>query len=282
MQRHKKLVCYFSMAYFFSWIVFVPLALNNQGVIFLFPQDEAHARTLDLWHAAGGIGPYVSALITLAYFNGKEGLRIYFNSYSLKKLTLSGWLLSFSPLILFAVAMLVGRLVNHEWFSLPGFFRNNDLLDSSNFLLWFLPLVTYGFGEEGGWRGYALPQLQSKYSAMRATILLTMGWLGWHIPTFFYRYHLQGSMLVGFILGLFAGAICMTFLYNFTKGSLLAVSLWHFTFNLVSMIGTEVIVAATMSTVIMILAAFIMIKFGMKDLSPFPKEIAGYPRLEQL
>ncbi len=282
MQLHKKLVFYFTMAYFFSWIVFVPLALNNHGFIFLFPQDAAHARTLDLWHAAGGVGPYISAVITLAYFSGKKGLKHYFNSYSLKKLTPTGWLLSFSPLILFSVAFLVGRFVNHEWLSLPRFFISNDLLDSLNFLVWFLPLLTYGFGEEGGWRGYALPQLQSKYSAIRATIFLTIGWLGWHIPTFFYRYHLSGPMLVGFILGLFAGAICMTFLYNFTKGSLLAVSIWHFAFNFVSMIGTEAIVVATMSSIIMILAAFIMIKFGMKNLSPFPKAIAGFPGLDRV
>jgi membrane protease YdiL (CAAX protease family) len=264
------------MAYFFSWLVFVPLALNNHGVIFLFPQDAAHARTLDLWHAAGGMGPYISALITLSYFDGKNGIRKFFNSYTLKKLTITGWLLSFSPLILFAIALLAGKIINHEWLSIPGFFINNDLLDTSNFGMWFLPLLTYGFGEEGGWRGYALPQLQSKYSAMRATIFLTIGWLGWHIPTFFYRYHLSAPMLVGFTLGLFAGAICMTFLYNYTMGSLLAVSCWHFTFNLVSMIGTEPLVAATMSTVIMMLAVFIVIKYRMNNLSPTSKTVAGF------
>lgn len=276
MQPDKKLVLYFSMAYFFSWIVFVPLALNNYGFIFLFPQDFAHARTLDVWHAAGGIGPYISALITISYFNGKKGLKDFFNGYSFKKLTNTGWLLSFSPLILFAVALLAGRLAKHEWLSLHFFFMNNDLLETSNFLMWFLPLLTYGFGEEGGWRGYALPQLQLKNSAMRATIILTIGWLGWHIPTFFYRYHLSVPMLTGFILGLFAGAICMTFLYNYTKGSLLAVSCWHFTFNFVSMIGTEPVVAGTMSTVIMMAALFIVIRYRMKNLAPFPKKSINF------
>ena len=259
------------MAYFFSWIVFVPLALNKHGFIFLFPHDAEHARTIDFWHAFGGLGPVISAIITLLYFNGRNGLKIFLKEYSVKKITAVGWMFALSPFLLFAFAMIIARFANGEWLSLPGFFRENDLLNTSNFLMWFFPLLTYGFGEEGGWRGFALPQLQTKYSALLSTSILTVFWLGWHIPTFFYRYQLSAGMLVGFILGLFAGAIWMTFLFNYTSGSLLAVSLWHFTFNLVSMIGNETVVAATMSTVIMLVALFIILKYRMKDLSPFPK-----------
>jgi membrane protease YdiL (CAAX protease family) len=194
-------------------------------------------------------------------------------------LTVKGWLLSFSPLFIFLIGIIAGRFINGQWLSIAGFYQNNDLLNMTNFGMWFFPLLTYGFGEEAGWRGYALPQLQSKHSAMMATIILTMFWLGWHIPTFFYRYQLSGGMLVGFISGLFAGAICLTFLFNYTRGSLLAVSCWHFTFNFVSMIGTEQVVAATMSTIIMLLAVFIVIKYRMKDLSPFPKTAIEFGHL---
>lgn len=271
MNLTKNLVVYFSLAYFFSWIIFVLLALNKQGFIFLFPVDAAHARTQDMWHAFGGLGPAISAILTILFFNGKTGLKKFFKEYSLKKLTASGWALALSPILLFCFALFIARFINGEWISLPVFFTTNDLLNTPNFLMWFFPLLTYGFGEEAGWRGFALPQLQTKYSAMLSTGILTLLWLGWHIPTFFYRYQLSGGMLLGFILGLFAGAIWLTFLFNYTKGSLLAVSLWHFTFNFVSMIGTEAVVAATMSTVIMIAAVFIVIKYKTTNLSPFRK-----------
>jgi membrane protease YdiL (CAAX protease family) len=271
MQLHKKLIVYFAMAYFFSWVVFVPLALNKHGLIFLFPDDGEHARIQDVWHAAGGFGPFLSAIITILIFNRRNGLIKFFKQYSLNKLTLTGWLLAFSPIFMFCFALLIAKFSSGEWLSLQGFFEKNKLLNTGNFMMWFFPLLTYGFGEEGGWRGYALPQLQSKYSALIATSILTFFWLGWHIPTFFYRYHLSAGMLIGFILGLFAGAIWMTFLFNYTQGSLLAVSLWHFTFNFVSMIGTEAIVAATMSTIIIVVAIFVVVKYGMKNLSPFPK-----------
>lgn len=267
---NKKLAVYFVMAYLFSWIVFVPLALNANGVIFLFPDDAEHARQMDLWHAFGGFGPLLSALITLWIF-GRRDIEKFYKSYSLSRINSSGWAMAFSPILLFCVAILVNKFVDGDWINPVQFFRKNDLLDPANFAMWFFPLVTYGFGEEGGWRGFALPELQSKYSALTATVILTLFWLGWHLPSFFYRYNLSGTMLTGFILGLFAGAVLLTFLFNYTRGSLLAVSVWHFTFNLVSMIGTELVVSATMSTLIMIVAFYLIIKYGKKDLSPYPK-----------
>ena len=276
MQIEKRLLVFFALAYLFSWIVFVPLALNNQGFIFLFSQDAAHARTLDVWHALGGFGPFISAVLTLLFFYEKDGFKRFLDSYALNKLTFAGWLLAFSPVLLLGIGMLVSKIVNGEWLSITGFLRNNELLHFSNFTMWFFPLLTFGFGEEGGWRGYALPRLQSKYKALNATLILTLFWFGWHIPSFFYRYQLSGGMLLGFILGLFAGSILLTFIFNYTKGSLLAVSLWHFTFNLVSMIGNEAVLAATMSTIIMIVAVFLTIKYGTRDLSPVQRtSIAG-------
>jgi hypothetical protein len=59
-------------------------------------------------------------------------------------------------------------------------------------------------------------------------------WAGWHLPAFFYlpNYRAMGVAVVpGFALGVVAGAILLTWLYNSTGGSLLAVILWHGVFN---------------------------------------------------
>ncbi len=37
-------------------------------------------------------------------------------------------------------------------------------------------IICYGFGEEIGWRGYALPRLQTDRTATRATLYLALGW----------------------------------------------------------------------------------------------------------
>jgi uncharacterized protein len=39
-----------------------------------------------------------------------------------------------------------------------------------------------GLAEEGGWRGFAAPLLQSKYRPLKAAIILGILWGAWHIP----------------------------------------------------------------------------------------------------
>jgi uncharacterized protein len=63
-----------------------------------------------------------------------------------------------------------------EW-NMPGF--------GSAF--WMTLLATMfldggGLAEEGGWRGFAAPLLQSKYSPLKAAIILGALWGAWHIP----------------------------------------------------------------------------------------------------
>lgn len=89
-----------------------------------------------------------------------------------------------------------------------------------------LSSVAYGFGEETGWRGFALPGLQRDRSALSATLILTAFWALWHAPFFFYRYEFGLGQIVGFFLGLLAGAIWLTCLYNATGGSVLMVAIW--------------------------------------------------------
>ena len=272
MKRRKPLPVFVILAYCISWVTFVLLALNHHQLIFLFRDDVAHARVQDVWHSFGALGPILAALITLRLFHNKETRRQFQGGYSVKKLSGKAWLLSFSPLLIFIVSLLVSGVVRHQWFDIPGFFQSNDLLHPATMLAWAMPLVFYGFGEEGGWRGYLLPALQARYSAFKSTVILSVIWICWHVPSFFYRYDLKGIAFIGFVLGIFAGAIWLTFLFNYTRGSILAVSLWHLTFNTVSMMAKdEVFLSAVTSSVVMLLAAFVLLKYARTNLSPYEK-----------
>lgn len=272
MNWSKPLQVFVILAYCISWVTFVLLALNHHQLIFLFRDDVTHARVQDFWHSFGALGPILAAIITLRLFYSKETRRQFQSGYSVKKLSGKAWLLSFSPLIIFVISLLLRLVVQHQWFDFIGFFQSNDLLHPANLLAWAMPILFYGFGEEGGWRGYVLPALQARYSALKSTVILSVIWIIWHIPSFFYRYDLKGTAYLGFILGIFAGAICLTFLFNYTRGSILAVSLWHLTFNTVSMMAKdEVFLSALMSTMVMFLAASVLLKYKAANLSPLEK-----------
>ena len=95
-------------------------------------------------------------------------------------------------------------------------------------------LAVTGFGEETGWRGYALVRLQRRHGAIRASLMVTAGWAIWHIPLFFVLASYAGFgplMAVGWLIGLAAGGLVLTAIFNASGGSVLAIAIWHATYD---------------------------------------------------
>ena len=76
-----------------------------------------------------------------------------------------------------------------------------------------------------GWRGYVLPRLQAKHSALVSSLILGMIWALWHLPR--YMATENTSLFVLGTLKILAEAILYTWLYNNTKGSLLLTTIMH-------------------------------------------------------
>jgi membrane protease YdiL (CAAX protease family) len=88
-------------------------------------------------------------------------------------------------------------------------------------------------GEELGWRGYALPLLLDKRSAVMASLILGVLWGLWHLPTFLVPGTPQyGLPLSAFVLLTVEYSILMTWVYLHTKGSVLIATLFHGAINL--------------------------------------------------
>ncbi len=93
------------------------------------------------------------------------------------------------------------------------------------FILPFFLVDLISNGEEIGWRGYVLPRLQAKYSALTSTLILGVIWGFWHLPKFLS--HWNTVTFAWFMVHTISVAVLYTWLYNGTKGSLLLVSLFH-------------------------------------------------------
>src|SRR5215203_2597322 len=75
-------------------------------------------------------------------------------------------------------------------------------------------------GEEPGWRGFALPGLQSTLSPLVSTLILGVLVTGWHVPLLFMEEGLlRPSIIAGFLLGTLAVTFFYTWLFNHTGGS---------------------------------------------------------------
>ncbi len=87
-------------------------------------------------------------------------------------------------------------------------------------------------GEEIGWRGYVLPRLTRRFGLARASILLGVIWVGWHLPQFFIPdSDTYGQSFFVFVLQVTALSVAMAWLYAHTNGSLLLVMLMHAAVN---------------------------------------------------
>jgi membrane protease YdiL (CAAX protease family) len=217
-------------------------------------------------------GPLLAAVIITCVMSGQEGLKELLERVFRWRVGPIWWIISLSPLALFAITLLVLRFIDGEWFDL-NLLGQIEFMPDLGFGAFFLWLFTYGIGEETGWRGFALPRLQKNHSALRATLILWIFIAIWHAPAFFLVY--DPKILPGFLPGLLAGAIVFTWLYNSTNGSILMVTIFHGAFNFVaaSKASKAGILAAIISTVVIVWAVLVVILFKPANLSKSTKHM---------
>ena len=110
----------------------------------------------------------------------------------------------------------------------------------------FLPSVIMGLiipsiGEEPGWRGFALPRLQTQFGPVLGTLILGVLWAGWHLPGYLGGW-MQAQPLA-LLVSSVAFSIVMTWVYNNTRGSLLLMIVLHASSNAALSVGTRVLPA---------------------------------------
>jgi len=178
-----------------------------------------------------------------------------------------------SPLALFLVALSIDSLISSTQFSFNLFGRLQEIPGIMGVVGWIIMILTFGLGEETGWRGFALPRLQNTRSASKATLMLIAIWLGWHLPVFFYKesfIEMGAFGAIGWAVSLAFGAVVLTWLYNSAKGSILMVAIWHGTFN-AAVAATGGNIGMITSIMVIIWAIIVAKRYGPSDLSPVPK-----------
>lgn len=207
----------------------------------------------------------LSALIVTCAFQGRGGLRELIERTIKWQVPPIWWGLALSPVIIGIVVSLILNLVTDNKITLTALGEVNFLpqLGIGALFLW---IFTFGIGEEMGWRGYALPCLQKDRSALKATIILTVIWALWHLPQFFYLF--DPAIAIGWAIGLFAGAIVFTWLFNSTGGSIFVVAIFHGCFNYMTATNAgDGILAAVVSAIVMVWAVVVIVIYKPQNLS---------------
>lgn len=111
-----------------------------------------------------------------------------------------------------------------------GVFRlariNTDMLRATLPAAWIVFL--FAAGEELGWRGYALPRLLSRYSAVAATMILGGAHALWHWPLILLPHQwLSDIPILPWTTSVIAEAFVFTWIVRGTGGSVMLAALFH-------------------------------------------------------
>jgi uncharacterized protein len=166
------------------------------------------------------------AFIISSIASGKQGTSDWLSSLRKWRVGAGPYLLAF---LLWPALIVVGNALA----SLSGLRVPDAPYSFSWRLIWMFPLnlsciLFYGGGnEEPGWRGFAQPMLQKKYSPLIAGLILGVVWSIWHIPLNLNGYYSSG--VGGLLTRLFTipYGVFFAWMLNRSRGSLVPVWLLH-------------------------------------------------------
>jgi uncharacterized protein len=208
--RRHPLATFFVLAYALSWWAWILYALG------LFPNPVA------------SFGPFLAAMVVLALTEGKAGLLGLFRRM-IRWRVKPGWyaVALLLPAVLTAAATMLNVLLGAEPPTATELSKWTGLF--STFAIVLLIPGVGGAWEEPGWRGYALPRLQSRRSALVGSVILGALIAGWHLPLM-----MAGQVHYSDIVLIIAAVIVFNWVFNNAKGSVLIIMLMHAANNAVS------------------------------------------------
>jgi len=206
--RRHTLIAFFVMAFVLSWYPWIIASMRG--------------RT----SGPNPLGPFVAAIIMTAVVSGRSGFREFFSRLLRWRVGVKAYAIVFlTPILICLIAVGITLCFTSPPSTLP-IEKLREVPERFLFIFLFI-----GLGEEPGWRGFALPQLQTRYSPLVASLILAPVWALWHLPLVGNEF--PWPIVTAFLLSLFGATFMLTWLFNRTNGSVFLPMLFHATVNTV-------------------------------------------------
>lgn len=206
--NQHRLAAFFALAFALSWYPWIFALIRGQT------------------SGPNPLGPLLAALIMTAITSGRSGLREFLKRIIRYRVGLKWYAIVFGiPVLVCLVSIGLTFCVQpHLQASALSIEKIRELPERFIFILLFI-----GLGEESGWRGFALPELQTKYSAFRASLVLAPIWAVWHLPLIGNEF--PWPVVAPFLISVFGATFLLTWIFNRTNDSVLLPMLCHATVN---------------------------------------------------
>jgi len=231
--RQHPIAAYFTFAFIGTWTLQMPMLLGKNG-LGIFPYEVPDALFAILFILSAYTGPTLGAFLVTNELDGKEGRRRLFRRYGQWRVGLPWYalaILGFPLIYIIASSVALGRVPLADLGANGITFFSTYLIA----LLIFPAFITWG--EEPGWRGFALTRMQASYHPLLSSVIVGFMHSLWHLPVFML---VSGPIALGpFDLLTFATntatiiavTILWTWVFNHAKGSILIAVLLHASLN---------------------------------------------------
>jgi membrane protease YdiL (CAAX protease family) len=219
------MLVYGILAYGISWGIGIGAAAAMQD-----GRLDPNGTLASLLGQIAATSPALAALVVIAAARGRRGIADFLRSLVKWRVGLQWYclaLLGIPIVVVFTYSQLYStplfQTLSQQW---PILFTKFLLAVAFTFF-------ATGLAEEPGWRGFALPGLQSKYGPLLGSLILGVFWTLWHLPNvvlwdrpmIFFLFQVMAIMISTFI---------HTWVYNETRGSVLIAMLLHASGNVTS------------------------------------------------
>ena len=219
--RQRPVLSYIVLTLAWSFLFWgLILTVTPAGTLMVEPMKPAAFGFMML----GLLGPTFAAVVLTRTIYGTGSLRALYGRLGLWRIGAWGFV------VLFPLLINLGQFVVYSL--LGGVTSNIDF--AARLPMGIMLGVTAGLIEEFGWRGFMLPHLQKQHSPFVSALIVGLVWGGiWHGFADYLGIPQAGLTKLALILLLgpallTAYSVMLTALYNGTRGSMLAVVLFHF------------------------------------------------------
>jgi uncharacterized protein len=218
-KRHP-VISLFVLAYTLTWLIEIPLVLGARHLLPLEPTSALGSvmQLLDGWM------PGLAAVLVTGLVAGRKGIKSLLARILIWRVGLRWYLVAvFGVVGLWITALLLDPLLVGSGFKLPTL--SATLIAGG--IGAFIQFLIFN-SEDLAWRGFVLTRLQTRHSALVASLIIAPVWTAFHLPFFFLPHGLQATIgFPAFLVQLVGLSILFTWLFNSTRGSVLLCMLLH-------------------------------------------------------
>jgi hypothetical protein len=256
---------YFILAYVVFWVL---LGITGALIALKVPASiQSIMQNVCAW------APTISIILLFKKLYPNTKVIAYLKQNFLHRVSLFPFLLLlFIQGIIVSLAIMAHLVVTHNSFGSLSFISPQSLL-----LVFIITITSGPMGEELGWRGYALIELQKRFSLFTSAVLLGVLWGFWHTPLWIISgYH--GIELIAyitfFLLGIVSASIVITIFYNKNRNILIA--MWiHFLFNfLLRLPAVDILELLKYTSIGYVIFALILLIINRKSIFTKPIEVS--------